>query len=240
MPIAVRALIVIFTVIELRPAHGHLTGEMLPFFSRLGVLAGFMASLLSIIFFDIRVFNFIIVGAVILKFVFDIITHEHIVLPKLIASVSFHSTAILFSALVGRRRSISKPSALRANVANDRVYFQSLKGLRHVDLLEAGTRLQASILALDYSLSGNVGSSGFFFTLPFAALFLAGYSTQRNGAILLIILFSFSVVSETSPILGFNFTKTASTVGGAMLGIFVGPGLLTVDEWLATAKQLCY
>lgn len=240
LPVLARALIVIFTAIELRPITAHLDGYFTPFISRIGVLAGFMASIMSVIFFDLRIFNFVVIAAIFLKFLLDVYSHEFRNIHQIVASLCFHSTAILFSTLVGRRRSISKPSALRSTISTNGYYMESLRGLRNIDVLEAGTRLQASLLALDYSLSRKVGSTAFFFTLPFAVLFLFGYCTQRNGTILLILLFCFSVMNESSPVLGFNFTKTISTVSGAMLGIFVGPGLLTVDEWLATAKQLCY
>lgn len=244
LPIIVRALIVIFTAIELKPATPSLsdTSRITPLLSRIGVMAGTLSALLSVIFFDVRVFNFVTIGAVVLHFAFNIhaMGGPDISVSKLAAFVCFHSTAILFSALVGRRRSISKPSVLRANASYKRFYLHNLKAVRHVDLLEAGTRLQACILALDYSLARSVKSSAFFFTLPFAALFLAGYATQKNGAVLLLLLLSFAVVNESSPLLGFNFTKTVSTVSGAFLGLSVGPGLLTVDEWLATADQLYY
>lgn len=239
LPIVVRALIVALTAVELRPSQ-ETSSEFLAVLSRFGVVAGILSALLSVVFFDMRMFNFISVAAVCLQFVFHAMGASTNSLPRIAVFVCFHSTAILFSALVGRRRSICKPSALRAAAAQKRAYFGSLKGLRHVDVLEASTRLQACILALDYAFARSVRSSTFLLTLPFAALFLAGYCTQRNGAVVLLVLLSLAAATDHSPLLGFNFTKTISTISSAILGLSVGPGLLTVDEWLATANQLCY
>lgn len=239
-PILFRAIIVLFTAIGLRPTAAHLTSALLPTLSRFAVLCGLLSSLLSLIFFDVRLFNYALLLAVFLVFVVDVRQHNHIPLPTLLANLCFHSTAILFSTLVGRRRSICKPSALRHNAASKHYYMYALRTLRNVDVLEAGTRLQACILALDYSLAHTHATSPFFITLPFAFLFLIGYATQRNGIALLLLLLAFSLINQTSSFLAFNFTKTATTVGATALALSVGPGMLTVDEWLATTHQLCY
>lgn len=264
LPIVIRALIVTLTATELKPAIETHDGIAM-ILSRLGVVAGILSALLSVIFFDVRAFNFVTVGAVCVHFALRAIemgvgvdgdkrkvglgsemmkqvgVSQRMNVIRIGAFMCFHSTAILFSTLVGRRRSICKPSALRAAAAaRKRAYFGSLKEVRHVDVLEAGTRLQACILALDYALARSARSSVFLLTLPFAALFLAGYATRRNGAVLLMLLLGLAAATDRSPLLGFNFAKTVSTVSSALLGLAVGPGLLTVDEWLATANQLCY
>lgn len=238
IPILLRAIIVIFAAIQLKPTESH--DHIAPFASRAVVLSTILASFLSIIFFDTKLFNFFTVTGLICKFCMDIRMLHHISFHHLSATMSFHVTPILFSTFVGRRRSISKPSALRANISHKRHYLHNLKTLRNVDILEAGTRLQAALLVLDFSLSSKLNRSAFFFSLPFALLYLVGYSTKRNGSIVLTLLITYSVVGHTSFVLGFDFGKTIVCVAGALLGLLVGPGLLTVDEWLATSKQLCY
>lgn len=239
LPIVVRALIVALTAVELRPDQTT-SSDGLDLLSRVGVVVGTLSALLSVVFFDVRMFNFVTVAAVCLHFACHAVGASPSSLLTIGTFVFFHNTSILFSALIGRRRSICRPSALRAAAAHKRTYFGSLKGLRHVDVLEAGTRFQACVLVLDYALTRSARSPMFLLTLPFVALFLAGYSTQRNGTVVLLILLSLATVTDRSLLLGFNFTKTVSTISGTILGLSVGPGLLTVDEWLATANQLCY
>lgn len=222
---------------------GSLDHSIWPLIMRLGTMTATLSAFLSIVFFDVKTFNFITIAAILLHVFVLCMQHrqKRISTVSLLAFVCFHSTSILFSTLVGRRRSITKPSVLRAkalSTKND--YLYHFKTMRHVDILEAGARAQACLLALDYSLAGSLWMSGFVLTLPFAILFLAGYGTQRNGVVLLLLLTWFAAKTENSPILGFNFTKTLSTLGSAALALSVGPGLLTVDEWIATSKQLCY
>ncbi|CDF37880.1 unnamed protein product [Chondrus crispus] len=238
--IVVRLLIVLFTVIELKPTISHFDDELLPFISRVNVLLGTMASVFSVIYFDVRAFNVIVILAIFIKFLFDMTEHERFSLFQQLAWITLHATAVLFSMFTGRRRSICKPTAFKSPIKGDSFLSCTLKHMQQVDVLEAGIRMQVAILAIDYSLSSHVGGTAFFFTLPFAVLYATGYSTRRNGAVTLLLLFVYALSSENSPILGFNWVKVVSTMAAAALTLSVGPGLLTVDEWLACSKQLCY
>lgn len=242
IPVIVRLCIVLFTVIELHPTE-NTTSNIFSVLSRLGIITAILSAFFSVIFFDTRVFNLVIVATIFVKFFFDLNMSKPFLLHQLVASVCFHTTSILFSTAVGRRRSITKPIALRCSKIDGGLkeyYMEVLATLRQVDVLEAGTRLQASLLAIDYSLSRDAGVTSFMFTLPFAILFLVGYGTQRNGFVLLILLSWLSISNDKSPVFGFNFLKTFGTVSGALLGLLVGPGSLAIDEWLATNNQLCY
>lgn len=234
-----RVLIVLFAILELQPAAGHFDDDIWPFLSRLNVFVGFLASTLAIIYFDVRVFNFVIVASIIVEFFFDVRFYGLHSIPHLLAYVTFHSTAVLFSTFVGRRRSIVLPQVFK-NCHSSRNYLANLRSIRYVDILEAGIRLQVSILVIDYSLSASVGATGFMFTVPFVGLFLAGYCTQWNGIVVLLLLFLYATTNGTSPILDFSLTKCVSTLVAASLSLSVGPGCLTVDEWLASKSQLCY
>ena len=240
IPILLRLCIVMFTIIELRPISTPMHAHVLNTISRATVLTAITAAFLSVIFFDTPIFGFIVIAALSVQFVLNLIHNHNSPFFHLLAALCFNSTAILFSTTVGRRRSITKPSALRAALRHSHNYAASLRSVRNVDILEVGARLQASLLAVDYAMCGKVGPSALYFTLPFAALYLVGYSTQRNGSVVVVLLLAFSVVTDHSAILGFNFFKSVVTVGSATLSLLVGPGLLTVDEWLASAEQLCY
>lgn len=289
LPIVLRAFIVIFTAVEMRPTPEHVaarislpstispqpivattvpdvgsfplihsknttntdsyytnsgTSSVWPFLSRLGIVVASFSAILSVVFFDIKAFNFVTVSAVIVHGFILFLQHgeKRASAVSLVAFSSFHCTAILLSTFVGRRRSITKPSVLRVSTlaAKEGRILNSLKSVRNVDLLEAGARAQACVLALDYALAHTLWMTTFALTLPFAALFFAGYATQKNGTVLLMLLLWFAVNQEFSPTLGFNLAKTVSTLGGAFLALSVGPGNLTVDEWMATSKQLCF
>lgn len=260
IPVAIRLCIVLFTVIQLRPVSDHIhqhsydhlsidhlsiehhfiEHHFIPFISRAVVLSAITAAILSVIFFDTPIFAVIVIATLNIQFLVDLFTNKQTSFYQLFPALCFHCTAILFSTIVGRRRSIAKSSLLRTTLISKPNFASTLKCLRHVDVLEAAARLEASILTIDYSLSAKVGTTALCFTLPFAALFLAGYSTQRNGTVVILLLFAFSCVTEKSPILGFNFIKSITAIASTALSLFVGPGLLTVDQWLATAEQLCY
>lgn len=256
LPLIIRFFIVLFSVIELKP-HIPITSinttppiipslpylQLLPFLSRATVILAILSALLSVIFFDVRILNVVTVVAILLNLVTTMYDHSHRSIYHLLTIATFHCTAILFTALVGRRRSISKPSALRASMLgnqNKPYYLAILRGLRNVDVLEAATRLQAAILLLDFSLAHTNGLSVFLFTSPFALSFLFGYATQKNGTLVLLLLCALAASMQSSAVLTFDFVKTISTIAAGFLGLVVGPGLLTVDEWLATANQLCY
>lgn len=255
LPIVLRALIVMFSTLDLAQTTSRTaptTHTMVsstaarlgsPLLSHVVLVSAMLSALLSVIFFDVRAFNFVSVASVALHFMLRIHAapqaHWAYTL-ELAAFAAFHTTTVLLSTYVGRRRSIRKPSVLRAHTSCKRCYLDDLRGLRHVDVLEAGTRLQTVVLALDYSLARSARACTFMVTLPVAALYLAGYATRKNGAMLLLLLGCLGVAHDSSPLLGFNFAKTVSTMSGAVLGLSVGPGLLTADEWLATADQLCY
>lgn len=242
--IIVRLIIVLFTVIELRPelrpAKGNFEGELWAFISRLNVLLGTMASILSVIYFDVRVFNIFVILSIFVKFLFDMTDHERFSVFQQLAWITLHATAVLFSMFTGRRRSISKPLVFKSSAKVGTFLLSTLKHMRQVDILEAGIRLQASILAIDYSFSSRVGGTGFFFTLPFAFLYATGYSTRKHGTVTLLLLLSYALTNENSPILGFNLVKVISTLAAAVLTLTVGPGMLTVDEWFVSSNQLCY
>lgn len=156
------------------------------------------------------------------------------------AWLSFHATAVAFSMLIGRRRSISKPLLFKANTKTDAYYLANLRHVRSIDVLEAGLRLQAALLAVDYSISSKAGGTSCFFTLPFAFLYAAGYSTTKNGTVVLGLLVIFAMMNDKSSVFRFCPVQTVSTIAGGMLGLMVGPGMLTVDEWLDAARQLYY
>lgn len=234
-----RLLIVLFSVIELKPTEAHFDDDFWPSISRLNDILGIVAAVLAVIYFDTRIFNFVVVGSILIEFLFDMHSRERYCVPGLIAWMTFHCTAVLFSAFVGRRRSIIQPQVLKCVQAGG-YYLANIRNLRNVDILEVGIRLQVSILTIDYSLTSPVGATGFVFTLPFVLLFLVGYSTQKNGIVVLLLLLFYSTTNETSPILRFNFIKCISTLSVASLSLSVGPGALAIDEWLATKKQLCY
>lgn len=242
--IVVRLLIVLFTVVELKPklgpANGHLEDELWAFISRLNVLLGIMASILSVIFFDVGFFNVFVILSISVKFIFEMNDHERFSMFQQLAWITLHATAVLFSMFTGRRRSICNPIVFKSNHKTETFLRSTLKHMRQVDILEAGIRLQASILAIDYSLSSRVGGTGFFFTLPFAFLYATGYSTRKNGMVTLLLLLSYALTNEDSPILGFNLVKVISTLAAAALDLTVGPGMLTMDEWFASSNQLCY
>lgn len=240
-PLILRSLIVLFTVIQLHPINTTSTHtNYMPFLSRASVLAGVLSAPLSIIFFDIQIFNFTLIAAVFFNFVIDVREHNHLPLPTLLAALIFHSTAVLLSTVVGRRRSISKPSALRANLAYKHHYFATLRTVRQVHVLELAIRLQAAILTIDHALSRSNPSSAVFLALPFVLFFLLGYHTRRNGAIVVLMLTFFALTTQHSQFLVFNLLNTLATVVAGILVICVGPGMLTVDEWIATSQQLYY
>ncbi|PXF45723.1 hypothetical protein BWQ96_04491 [Gracilariopsis chorda] len=239
-PIVLRSLIVLFTAIQLQPINTPTHANYIPVLSRASVLAGVLSAPLSIIFFDIRIFNFTLIAAIFLNFVIDVREHNHLPLPTLLAALIFHSTAVLLSTLVGRRRSISKPSALRANLAHKRHYFATLRTVRYVHILELAVRLQACILTIDHALSQANASSAVFLALPFALFFLLGYNSRRNGAVVLLMLTFFAFTTQHSQFLAFDLLNTLASVAAGVLVLCVGPGLLTIDEWLATTQQLYY
>lgn len=238
--VIVRLLIVSFTVIELRPTLSHFDDDLIPFLSRVNVLLGTAASIFSVMFFDVRAFNVVVIVAILIKFLFDITEHVRISLFQQLAWITLHATAVLFSMFTGRRRSISRPTAFKSPAKGGSFLSSTLKHMRQVDVLEAGIRMQVAILAIDYSLSSHMGGTAFFFTLPFAVLYASGYSTRRNGVVTLLLLFVYAAMSDKSPILGFNWVKVISTMAAAALTLSVGPGMLTVDEWIASSSQLCY
>lgn len=238
--VVIRLFIMLFTVVELKPGVEHAEDEFWPFVSRLNVLVGTIASLLSVIYFDCRLFSFAVIASIFTKFLFDVCMHQHLSLFQHMAWLSFHATAVTFSMLIGRRRSITKPLVFKASTKTEAYYIANMKHVRHVDILEAGLRLQAALVTIDYSLSAKVGGTGCFFTIPFALLYAAGYSTAKNGTAVLGFLVLYAMMSEKSPILGFTMVRAVSTMAAGMLGLTVGPGMLTVDEWLDSARQLCY
>lgn len=290
IPIVLRAFIVIFTAVEMRPTPEHvaarmalsptvspqpiaatimpdfhpspsihpsnttnttihqpdfeMTGIVWPFLSRLGIVVASLSAILSVVFFDVKAFNFVTVTAVAVHGIILVLNFggKHASIISLSAFPAFHCTAIMLSTFVGRRRSITKPTVLRATSVSAKRgrILACLKSVRNVDLLEAGVRAQTCLLALDYASAHTLWMAAFALTLPFAALFFAGYATRKNGVVILMLLAWFAVKNEFSPTFGFNLAKTVSTLGGAFLALSVGPGNLTVDEWIATSKQLCF
>lgn len=238
--VVIRLFIMLFTVVGLKPVIGHSEEDFWPFVSRLNVLSGTVASLLSVVYFDYKIFSCAVICAIFIKFMLDVCMHGHALLYQNMAWLSFHATAVMFSMLIGRRRSISKPLVFKASTKTEAYYIANLKHLRLTDVLEAGLRLQAALLVIDYSLSSKVGGTGCFFTLPFALLYAAGYSTGKNGTVVLGLLAVFAMMNDKSPLFGFSLVRTVSTIAGGMLGLTVGPGMLTMDEWLDAAGQLCY
>lgn len=135
--------------------------------------------------------------------------------------------------LVGRRRSISKPSALRSN---KRSFLASLPHtVRHVDLLDLAIRLQASLLLIDCA------SFPLLFSIPVALAFALGYAIQRLGPLVISLIVWSAFMSSTRPLIALSFPTVAATTTATLLAIAVGPGHLTIDEWLAmSTQQLCY
>lgn len=237
-PIAIRVLLVLLTAFHLQPftLQFHLATTTIGIISRLSLMTALITSLLSIIFFDTQLFNYITIISLFIQSITTLNKHQEtvILLLKKMMFTIFHISCILLSTLVGRRRSITKPCTLRK-----KSYLINLKStLRHVDVLDAAIRLQASILTLDYAL--GVSKTICAFSLPFVIPFSFGYSTHNNGTVVLLLLICFTCFVHKSPLLEFNAVHSTATICGTLLTLTVGPGLLSVDEWIATANQLCY
>lgn len=159
------------------------------------------------------------------------------VLPAHLARLSFHLTPLLFSCLIGRRRCISRPLLFKPST---QASFEFFKQLKYVDILELGIRLQIAVLLMDYCLAKSIGLTVCFFAAPFAALYAAGFSTTKNGTVVLGLLTALTIIVEKSPILAFGKIASFACVAGGGLALLVGPGMITMDEWLERARQLCY
>jgi len=204
------------------------------------VLVATFSSVLSVIFFDVKCFNVALLGAIGVRFLSDLVHAQEYSVLQLIAGILFQGTAVFFSSIVGRRRSLSKHGGRMPGMYVSGNYLDCLKYAKRLDVLDVGVRLQAAVLVLDYALSSRIGGTLFMLTLPFSILFVAGYCTQRNGTVVVILLVLFSIVTESSPMFGFNFSKTISTASGAILALSIGPGMLTTDEWMARQDDLCF
>lgn len=229
--------------------------------TRFVIILTTLASFLSLVFFDVHLFSIGSIALFNLHYIFLYIsfisstsssstssnTHSpaavHVIHAMLFQL--FHSCALLFSALLGRRRSMAKPSPLR----NKKFLANIPHGVRHIDLLDVAVRLQTAILILDhYVLSPSsphlpiMPAVALAVALPSALAFMLGYTIRRSGITAVIALLTAAVTASTHPshLLGFSFSNTLSTACAALLSLVTGPGLLTVDEWLATRQQLCY
>lgn len=240
LPLLTRALISVFTAFVLRENAHFAMGDTWHFIMSTSVMLASMASVLSLVFFDIKFFNLVLIGSVLVCFFGDLCHYQQFSVVQLLAGTMFQITALSFSSLVGRRKSLNKPGHQRQRIRSSGEVLEIFKDIEKTDLVEAGIRMQTTLLVLDYALSEKLGRTLFLFTLPFALLFLAGYCTQRNGTVVIVLLIVFSVVTESSLVLGFNFPQTVCTASGAILALSVGPGMLTTDEWMASKEDLYF
>lgn len=220
--------------------------EMLPVLlticSRLVMVAGVVLCLLSVIFFDTMALSMASVGVLFLHlFNTSACSCESVFScqwwVRCICNACFMATPVIFSSMVGRRRSITKPTAVRCLKKS---YLAALPyNVRNIDAVDVAVRLQASLLMLDYTYASPRVS--FLLSLPIALAFFIGFQLRRTGILVIGLLLYSALLTPASPILAFPATTSAATAMGALLVCIVGPCYLTADEWLTTkAFQLYY
>lgn len=200
------------------------------------------AAMASIVRFDDPVPVAVLLVAAGVRFVHALFCHEEHPVHTTFAKACVQVSALLLSWSVGRRRCIARSSALALKVRQSKgSSFGALsKKMRYVDIFEAGIRLQAALVAVDYSLSSQVGPTGCMLTILFAIVFAVGYDTRRNGLPVLILLSVFALFVESSPVLGFTRSQAIALIAATALGLTTGPGSVSIDECLLRRLDLCY